>query len=49
VCTLAATYAQVVETAADLAEPLSAHERAAVFADNAARTYDLRVGPTATA
>lgn len=49
VCTLAATYAQVVETAAELTGALSAHERAAVFGDNAVRTYDLRAGPTATA
>jgi L-fuconolactonase len=41
VCTLAATYAQVVETAGELSGSLSSHERAAVFGDNAVRTYGL--------
>ncbi|WP_328752217.1 amidohydrolase family protein [Streptomyces sp. NBC_00285] len=49
VCRLAATYAQVVETASELTGPLSSHERAAVFGDNAIRTYGLEVRPTTAA
>jgi predicted TIM-barrel fold metal-dependent hydrolase len=41
VCLLAATYAEVVETAQSLTESLSPAERADVFSTTAARTYGL--------
>jgi L-fuconolactonase len=41
VCRLAASYADVVDAAADLTDGLSPAERAAVFADTATRIYDL--------
>ncbi|MGW5739146.1 MULTISPECIES: amidohydrolase family protein [Streptomyces] len=41
VCTLAATYAEVVETAGELTRSLSESERAAVFAGTATRVYGL--------
>ncbi|MFF1699648.1 amidohydrolase family protein [Streptomyces sp. NPDC058257] len=41
VCTLAATYAEVVDSARRLTESLSGSERAALFAGTAARVYRL--------
>ncbi|MGW6275173.1 amidohydrolase family protein [Streptomyces sp. NPDC055060] len=41
VCTLAATYAEVVETAGELTRSLSESERAAVFAGTTTRVYGL--------
>ncbi|MGB8941564.1 MAG: amidohydrolase family protein [Streptomyces sp.] len=42
VCTLAATYAEVVQAAKELTDALSATERAALFAGTATRVYRLR-------
>jgi L-fuconolactonase len=43
VCTLAATYADVLEAARQLTDSLSADERAALFAGTATRVYRLRL------
>ncbi|MFE1311999.1 amidohydrolase family protein [Streptomyces sp. NPDC058755] len=41
VCTLAATYAQVIDTAGELTSGLSAAERTALYEGTAGRVYDL--------